>query len=43
MASSLQFWGWLENRRSKDDEMSRQVWEIVEAKVGKTIVAEVEG
>ena len=33
MASTPQFWNWLENRRSEDDEMSRKA---VEAKAEKT-------
>jgi len=30
----------LENKRGKDDEMSREVWKIVEAEAKKTGVAE---
>ena len=43
MASSLQFWGWLENRRGKDDEILRRVWKVVETKAEETRVAEVKG
>ena len=35
IACSLQSWDWLENRRSKDDKISRRVWEAVETKAGK--------
>jgi len=33
-------WYWLEDRRSKDNKMSREIWKVVETKAGKTIVAE---
>jgi len=32
----------LENRRSKDDEMSRRIWETVEASIGKSRIAKIE-
>jgi len=33
----------LENRESKNDEMSRGVWKAVETEIGKVMVAETEG
>jgi len=33
----------LENRRSKDDEVSRRVWNAVEAKAGKIGVGKTKG
>ena len=39
MASLPQSWDWLEDRRSRDDEVSRRMWKTVEAKAGKTKVA----
>ena len=32
---------WLENKESKNNEMSRRVWEAVETKVGKVRLAKV--
>ena len=43
VAGSPQLWDWLENRKSKNNEISREVWKIVEIKERKTRVAEVEG
>ena len=43
MACILQSWDWLEDWKSKDNEMSRRVWKTVETKVGKTKIVEVEG
>jgi len=37
-----QSWNWLENWGGKNDEMSRWVWEAVEDKVDKAIMAETE-
>ena len=42
MACVPQFWDQLENRRGKDDEMSRRMWEVVETKARKVGVAKVE-
>ena len=33
MACSLQLWDWLEDRRGKNDEVPRRMWEVMEAKV----------
>ena len=41
IASLPQSWDWLENRKGKDDEVSKGVWKIVEAKAGKTMVAKI--
>ena len=41
MASSPQFWGWLENRGGKDDEILKRVWKAAETKAKKTRVAEI--
>ena len=35
MACMPQFWDWLENRRSKNNEMSRRMWKAVETKARK--------
>ena len=35
-----QYWDWLENRESQDDEMSRRVWKTVETKVGEVRLTE---
>ena len=40
MASSLQFWNQLENRRSENNKMSRGVWKAVETKAEKIRVVE---
>ncbi len=40
MACLPQSWDWLENRRSKDDEVSREMWKAVETKVGKIRMTE---
>ena len=42
MAYILQSWDWLENWRSKNNEMSRRVWRTVVTEVEKTKIAEVE-
>ncbi len=42
MASSPQSWDWLENRRSKDDKVSRRMWKAVKAKAGEVRVIEEE-
>ena len=39
MASSLQFWDWLENRRGENDKVFREIWKVVETEVRKTVVA----
>ena len=41
MASSPQFWGWLENRGGKDDEILRRVWKVVETKAEEIRVVKV--
>ena len=33
----------LKNRRSKDEKMSRTIWEVMEAKAGEVRTAETEG
>ena len=43
MASPPQSRNRLEDERGKDDEMSREVWKIVETDTGKIRVAEIEG
>ena len=43
MACSSQPWGWLENKESEDDKVSRRVWEVVETKVGKVRIAKTKG
>ena len=40
MASSLQFWNQLENRKSENNKMSRGVWKTVETKAEKIRVVE---
>ena len=35
MANILQFWDWLENRRSKDNKVSGRMWKIVEIQARK--------
>ena len=35
MVSLLQSWNWLENRKSKDDKVSREMWKVVETKTRK--------
>ena len=42
MVGMPQSWNWLENWGGKNDEMSRWVWEAVEDKVDKAIMAETE-
>ena len=39
MASMLQFWNWLKNKRNEDNKMSRRVWETVKAKAEKNGMA----
>ena len=41
IASLPQSWDWLENRKGKNDKVSKGVWKIVEAKAGKTVVAKI--
>ena len=40
MASMLQFWNWLEDKRGEDNKVSRGVWKIIKAKARKTRIAE---
>ena len=42
MACLPQSWNWLENGRSKDDEMSGGMWKAMETKAEKVRIAEVE-
>ena len=35
MASLPQLWDWLKKRESKDNEVSRRMWKVVETEVGK--------
>ena len=41
MASSPQSWGWLENRKGKNDKILKRVWKAVETKAKETRVAEI--
>ena len=42
MADMLQSWDWLENRGSKDDKVSRRIWQVVETSTWKIGVEEAE-
>jgi len=42
MASLSQSWNWLEDIRSKDDEMSGRMWKTIKTKVRKAGAAEAE-
>ena len=42
IASLPQSWDWLENRRSKDDKVSRRMWKAVETKVEEVRMVEAE-
>ena len=42
MACLSQSWNWLEKKESKNDKISRRVWEAVETKAGKVRIAEAE-
>jgi len=38
-----QSWNWLENKKGKDDEISRSIWKAMETEAEKARMAEVEG
>ena len=42
MVSIPQFWNWLEDRKGQNDEMSKEMWKIVETKAGEIRIAKVE-
>ena len=43
MAGMPQLWNWLEDRRGKNDKMSRWVWEAVEDEADKARIVEAKG
>ena len=43
IASLPQFWDWLENKRNKNDKVSREMWKVVKIEVEKVRVVKVEG
>ena len=42
MAYLLQYWDWLEDKRSEDDEVFRRVWKAVKTEVREVRVAKTE-
>ena len=39
VACLLQFWNWLENKRGRDNKISRRVWKVVKTKTEKVRIA----
>ena len=43
VVSMPQSWNWLEDRRNKNDEMSRWVWKAIESKADEARIVKIEG